>query len=186
MTRTRQSFFLALNLMVLIILSSCSFGKNEGLKEPHLTPMPPAVVDPSDLVLKQSLLEIFKETKGPLNSTYVYKRIDLDDDGRRDALILMKTPYGFWCGTHGCTMLILKAHNDVFALINAIQTVRPPIFISQQKTNGWKNIILRVSGRSTKAKDVALEFDEHAYPKYPDTIPPISYEEYAGRIKLLD
>ena len=83
-------------------------------------------------------------------------------------------------------MLILKAHNDVFALINAIQTIRPPIYISQEKTNGWKNIIVRVSGRSTKAKDVALQFDGRAYPKYPDTIPPISYDEYSGRMKLFD
>lgn len=186
MNRFRTSFLSTFGLIALIILSSCSFGKKDGLKEPHLTPLPPALVDPSDFVLKQSLLEIFKETKGPLNSTYIYKRVDLDNDGRRDALVLMKTPYGFWCGTHGCTMLILKAHNNVFALINAIQTVRPPIFISQQETNGWKNIILRVSGRSSKAKDVALEFDGHAYPKYPDTVPPISTHEYAARIKLFD
>ena len=151
-----------------------------------LTPVPQNIVDPSDFVLKQSMSKILKQANAPLNSGYIHRRIDLNDDGRRDALILFKTPYGFWCGTHGCTMFIMQAHNDHFTLVNDVQTVRPPIYISQEKTNGWKNIILRISGRRTSSKNVAMQYDRNAYPKYPDSVARISAQEDATKVKVFN
>ena len=55
-------------------------------------------------------------------------------------------------------MLVMKAHNNGFTLVNSIQPVREPIYISRTKNNGWNNIIVRVSGRWEKAKDVAFRF----------------------------
>lgn len=178
MISPRALIFILFCLTIPFMLGGCS-GKDSTpeIKNP-LTPPPPAVIDPDDFVLKESVLSIMKETGGPLNSGYIFRRVDLNDDGRRDALVLFKTPYGFWCGTHGCTMLVMQAHNEVFTLVSAIQTVRPPVYISEYKTNGWKNIVLRVSGRSTKAKNVAMQFDGKSYPQYPDVVERISGEEF--------
>lgn len=173
-------------LVPMILGTGCSSNQDLKQAEAPLTPGPPPVIDPSDIVLRESVLGIMKDTGGPLNSNYTYQRVDLDSDGRRDAIVLFKTPYGFWCGTHGCTMFVMKAHNDSFSMVSAIQTVRPPIHVSEMETNGWKNLILRVSGRSTKAKDVAMKFDGRTYPQYPDVVDPIAPVEYAMRTEIIN
>lgn len=169
-----------------LLLPGCASNQGDELAEAHLVPGPPPVIDPSDMVLKQSVLEIMKETGGPLNSNYTFQRTDLNNDGRRDAIVLFRTPYGFWCGTHGCTMFVMQAHNESFSLVSAIQTVRPPVHVSEVETNGWKNLILRVSGRSIKAKDVAMKFDGTGYPQYPDIVEPVAPLEYAMRTEIIN
>ncbi|MFP4313214.1 MAG: hypothetical protein ACLFR0_02695 [Alphaproteobacteria bacterium] len=186
MFSSHRPFYALLPLLCLIILGACTSKEPPPVTKAPLTPLPPPVIDPSDFVLKESLLDILKETGGPLNSGYISRRADLNNDGRRDALVLFKTPYGFWCGTHGCTMLVMQAHNDVFTLHSAIQTVRPPVYISDYESNGWKNIIMRVSGRSTKAKNVSLQFDGESYPSYPDVIPRISADEFLSAKEIMN
>lgn len=112
------------------------------------------------------------EMGAPVASTYEFNRIDLDKDGLRDALVLLKSPYGYWCGMHGCALLVLQAENDNFQLVNAVQPIRTPLYISSQETNGWKDLVVRVSGRWDTAKDVALKFNGTQYPADPSTLPP--------------
>ena len=134
--------------------------------------MPMGPVDPSDSIARDAVALFLKETGSPAYSSYDIRRIDLDADGRRDALVLLKSPYGYWCGAHGCAMLVLKASNDSFTLVNAIQPIREPLYIGQAQTNGWKDLIVRVSGRWDKAKDVAMKFDGSTYPSNPSNLPP--------------
>lgn len=128
--------------------------------------------DPGDHVLTQAVTEFLQQTESPVSSRYEFSRLDLDDDGRRDALVMFKNPYGYWCGTHGCTLLVMKANNNSFTLVNSIQPVRAPLHVSELRTNGWRNLITRVSGRQEKAKDVALQFNGRDYPQNPATLPP--------------
>lgn len=131
----------------------------------------PEFNDPGDMVLMDSVKGFLKETNAPLYSEFEFTRTDLDADGRRDALVLLKNPYGFWCGGHGCTMLVMKANNDSFTLVNSVQPIRTPVKITTQKTNGWNTMIARVSGRTDDPKNVALMFDGHNYPEDPSTLP---------------
>ena len=73
---------------------------------------------------------------------------------------------------HGCTMLVLKAGDDRFTLVNAIQPVREPLYISDSESNGWRNLVVRVSGRWDSAKDVAMRYNGQVYPENPDVLPP--------------
>jgi len=117
------------------------------------------------------MLAFLKKSGAPISSTYNFVRFDLNGDKRRDALIMIKSPYGYWCGKHGCVMMIMKAHDNGFTLVNSIQPVREPIYISKAKLNGWHNIIVRVSGRlNGETKDVALSFDGRSYPKDPSRL----------------
>jgi hypothetical protein len=74
-----------------------------------------------------------------------------------------KNPYGYWCDTHGCTMLVMRAGNDKFELVNAIQPVRAPLYVSNTESNGWKDIIVRVTGRWDESKDVAMTYNGAQY-----------------------
>lgn len=153
------------------LLGACSGIFGDGRQSVDLSNLPP--IDPSDKILAAAVENFLAETGAPAASGYVFNRIDLDSDGRRDALVLFKTPYGYWCDMHGCTMLVMKASNDAFALVNAIQPVREPLYISEMRSNGWKNLIARVSGRwDNKAKDVAMLYDGKKYPSNPSTLPP--------------
>ncbi len=166
---------IALMLILPLALTACSSTSDDSaaLYSP-LTPLPGATVDPSDEEMRLAVQKFLNGSEAPANSTYDFTRIDLDADGRRDALVLFKNPYGFWCGMHGCTMLVLKAHDKNFELVNAIQPVREPLYVSRDKTNGWKDLIVRVSGRWSESKDVAMRFDGHEYPQNPGKEAPVS------------
>ncbi|MCD8496604.1 MAG: hypothetical protein LRZ85_00050 [Alphaproteobacteria bacterium] len=171
-------FRLILIGLAAISLSACSSHKREiHVDNNPLTPIP-EFNDPGDLVLMESVRGFLKDNGAPLYSEFEFTRTDLNADGRRDALVLLKNPYGFWCGGHGCTMLVMRANDDSFSLVNFVQPIRAPLKISNQTMNGWKTMIARVSGRTNEPKDVALMFDGQAIrrtpPPCPPSIPPCS------------
>lgn len=163
-----MQFHLQIALIILsaLFLQSCSPSQKES--GTGITPSYNGkFTDPDSALLKVAMQDFLKKNNAPASSTYSFVRFDLNGDKRRDALVMIKTPYGFWCGQHGCVMLVMKAHNNGFTLVNSVQPVRDPVYISRAKTNNWNNIIVRVSGRWKKAKDVALRFDGRQYPKNP-------------------
>lgn len=160
---------LFLAFFAILALAGCASATLES--EP-LTPFPEAALDPDDEVLAGAVQEFLLSTEAPNASQYEFSRTDLDNDGRRDALVLLNNPYGYWCGQHGCTMLVLRAHNDSFELVNAVQPIRTPLYVGNSETNGWKDLIVRVSGRQSEAKDVAMQYDGEHYPSSPASLPP--------------
>ncbi len=173
---------IALLLITTAMLSACSSGDRKS-SDP-LTPLDFTFSDPNDAALTQAIAEFVQTTDSPAATGYDYVRYDLNDDGRRDALVYLKSPYGYWCGTHGCALLIFKAHDKHFTLINAIQPLRAPVYISALKSKGWKNLVVRVSGRSNKAKDVAMLFNGQQYPTNPSKLPPFPKKNYNGYTRI--
>lgn len=160
-----------------LLITACSSDESG----PTLTPLPKvSAKDPSDAVLIDALRKFITQGGAPQATGYQYIRYDLNNDGLRDGLMILKTPYGYWCGTHGCTMLVFKAHEDRFTLVNSVQPVRAPVYISTLQNNGWKDLVVRVSGRSTKAKHVALKFDGSKYPTDPSPLPPFPKKNLNG------
>ena len=172
-------------ILTIGFLSACSSISQESSKQPVEAPRP-SVVDPSDAVLKQSIRAFLEKTEAPKASRYKFVRHDLNRDGRRDALVLFETPYGYWCGKHGCTLMIMKASNTSFSIVNSIQPLREPLYISGVRTNGWHNIIARISGRSAPAKDVEMVFNGRAYPTNPDALPPNERLALSQYIKVFE
>lgn len=163
-----------LALGALLLLTAC--GSTSDLGSPGATS---ALQEPTDAQLRAEVQEFLAGTGAPPSSLYDLSRIDLNGDQRRDALVLFKNPYGYWCDTHGCTMLVFRASgSDSFELVNSIQPVRAPVSVSPLKINGWNNIIVHVSGRWTKTKDVAVMFDGQKYQSNPDKLP--TYVRYDG------
>ncbi len=129
--------------------------------------------DIPDTVLYESIQKLVEQANGPANSRFDYTRIDLDGDGRRDALVYLRMPYSHWCGQHGCTLLVLKAGMESFEYVSYVQPIRPPLIVSENRSNGWKDIMVRVDGRWSETKDVALKFDGRVYPSDPAEQPPV-------------
>lgn len=172
-------------LLGLLVLAACSGQAPETPKKAlKLTSLPGIPIDPSDQILRESITDALTELQAPAFSSYEHRRLDLDGDGRRDALVLFRTPYGFWCGKHGCAMMVMKASDTDFEIINVIQPIRPPLYVSTQEENGWKTLIARVSGRWDKAKDVAITHDGHSYPSNPANLEPAAGIEKSSSMRV--
>lgn len=143
-----------------------------------LVPLPPNPIDPTDVQAHAAVKSFLEGSDAPAASQYDIRRYDLDDDGRREAIVFLKAPYRYWCGTHGCTVLVFQAHNEHFTLVNDIQPLRAPLYISPNKTEGWHDLIARVSGRWSESRDVALRFDGQRYPSNPEIAPDDPYYAY--------
>lgn len=176
------STFLAAVLLT-FSLSACGTADDGGTQLSALSPaaggpllpLPAAslVHDPDDGIFMDSVSTWLNQIGAPAHSQYEFTRIDLDNDGRREGLILLQSPHQKWCMEYGCTMYIFRAHDEGFSYLSEVSPVRGPLVVSELQTNGWRDIIAYVSGRETwRAKNVALQFDGRAYPQQPDILPP--------------
>ncbi len=129
--------------------------------------------------------DYLKSIRGPLFSHYDYTRSDLDGDGRREALVLFSGPHNYWCDMNGCSLAVFKVDGDHFSVMSEMFPVRGPLYISENKTDGWKNLVIRVSGQSNAdPKNVAMQFNGMTYPCNPIFEPgiQISQADMAQRI----
>ena len=56
-------------------------------------------------------------------------------------------------------------------MVADISVSRPPIRVSPHSSNGWRNLLVHVSGGGTPSHETELEFDGRSYPSNP-TVPP--------------
>jgi putative lipoprotein len=96
--------------------------------------------------------------------------MDLNSDGRQDALVLLQNPM-YFCGTGGCTLLVFKGTPSGFAFVSRTTLVRGPLLVSETKTHGWRDLIVEVSGGGMAAKQVVLKFTGSKYPLNPSILP---------------
>jgi hypothetical protein len=64
-------------------------------------------------------------------------------------------------------MLVFQGENNAFKFVSRSTLIRPPVTVSETKTNGWHDLIITVSGGGIPAKTVALKFDGKQYPLNP-------------------
>jgi hypothetical protein len=104
-----------------------------------------------------------KEVKA---TRYFAAFVHLRDDDTQQAIVYL-TNDG-WCGSGGCTMLILEPKDSVYRVITKITTVRPPIRVLSTKTNGWHDLAVRVQGGGVvHAYEAKLPFNGKSYPISP-------------------
>ncbi len=163
---TRLTCFLL--IFMSFVLASCSADR-QAVVEP-LTPMPVenAFNDPNNEIFMSAVEEYITDLRAPAQTQYEFTRIDLDNDGRREGIVIMKTPHQYWCDMNGCRMAVFKATNEQFMLISEIAPVRGPMIVSKDLTNGWRDLVVRISGQADwDAREVPLQFDGRSYPSRP-------------------
>ncbi len=164
----RFSFLCLCVCTALIFLSGCAAHSDSPSGGP-LTPLPGDLAqDPEDHVLDAAIRDYLVATGGPLFTRYDFTRVDLDNDGRREGLVMMKGPHHYWCDANGCSLLVFRAADDHFTVASEIFPVRGPLYVGDTMSKGWHDLIVRVSGQSyAPAKNVALQFDGTQYPRNP-------------------
>jgi hypothetical protein len=101
---------------------------------------------------------------------YYYNRVDLNADGNFEAIVHLVGPA--ICGTGGCNTLILQPARNGYRVVSTIGLTRTPVIVSTQRTRGWSDLVVYVSGGGiTRGYYVALRFDGRTYPDNPTVQP---------------
>jgi hypothetical protein len=90
---------------------------------------------------------------------------------------------GPFCGSGGCTGLLLGQTASSFKVIDRFTLVQLPIKILQSKSNGWNDIAMPVHGGGILPGHIAwLRFNGRKYPSNPSLAPTLPPKFRAGTV----
>lgn len=88
-----------------------------------------------------------------------------------------------WCGSGGCTLLILESDGAGFKLLGQVTVVQVPIVLLASKTHGHPDIGVTVRGGGIQAAFmVVLSFNGVSYPENPSLLPARRIKPNEGKI----
>jgi len=148
---------------LLSFVSACQSGVRQEVAAP--------VAPSQDSV--RTFLQDFLAPRSPGDETMTFfdAEVDLDEDGNPETLVyLMGNQF---CGSGGCTLLVLSSDDASFRLISRMTLVRTPVRVLDGKSHGWRDLSVRVQGGGIQPDHEALlQFDGTTYPSNP-TMPPV-------------
>jgi hypothetical protein len=128
----------------------------------------------------QSLKAFLQRYDADLKDQFVAGFSDLNGDGKPEAIVYV-TSNG-WCGSGGCTTLVLIRDADSWRLLTKITATRPPIRVLTNTSNGWRNIGIWVQGGGIQpGYEAELQFDGKTYPANPSLTPARRSTRHAGK-----
>ncbi|WP_297598952.1 hypothetical protein [uncultured Cetobacterium sp.] len=177
------SLFLILSSLVLS-LTSCSNADLENISKALAETNSTATGNkPSEMIrntaVENAILEAYNLQRGVDTVYYYYTKVDLNGDNIPEYFIYAYGPE--LSGSGGGSALILSNN---FKEISRFTLVRTPITISRNKTRGWKDIIMQVSGGGANPSTVAMKFNGESYPSNPSTQPALSPNDYVDGTRI--
>jgi putative lipoprotein len=115
---------------------------------------------------------------------YAAARADLNGDGRDEALVLMLGRR--WCGTGGCTMLILTPAGNGWRTVTRTTVTSAPVRLLATRSRGWRDVAVRVAGGGIPAREVILRFNGRGYPGNPSLVAASRGRAAPGRVLISD
>lgn len=117
---------------------------------------------------------------------YAYTRIDLDGDGRKEILAVIRGPYT--SGTGGDSALLLSEANGRLTIRQSFTLIRTPILAADTLPEGLasegKALILRRSGGGAPAETVCLPCRAGRYPRVSRAVPIANLRGVQGTVLL--
>jgi hypothetical protein len=131
----------------------------------HAQPRPPL-----DGQTRQSLEAFLDTFEGGTKHHYIASLVDLNGDRRPEAIVYLTG--STWCGSGGCTTLVLKRHEASWQLVTEIGITRLPIRAFAARSNGWRNLGVWVQGGGIQpGYEAELSFNGKQYPSNPTVAP---------------
>ena len=101
---------------------------------------------------------------------YHARPVDLNGDGRDEVVVHVVSP--MYCGTGGCPTIVFTPQDGGLREVSSISITRPPIVAAEAKSNGWRDLVVHVSGGGIiPGYEARLRFDGRSYPLNP-SVPP--------------
>jgi putative lipoprotein len=96
----------------------------------------------------------------PLGVQYLDAFIDLNGDGKEEAIIYFASQ----CGSGGCGLLVLTPEDSSYSQIGYIAIARLPIRVLNRSSHGWRTLTTRVEGGGVEAPyEGELEYNGEVY-----------------------
>jgi len=124
-----------------------------------------------DVKLETALVKLFHLKPGEDKFRYYYNKIDLNGDNKPELFVYLVGP--LFSGSGGSSAIIFKLKDNEYIPLSKFTLVHNPIIISKNSTNGWKNIIMYVSGGGADSGYVEIKFNGSSYPSNPSIQPKV-------------
>ncbi len=123
---------------------------------------PPDAVIPDQGGVTPALNDYLREHSLAEDNSFEVAYVELNRDAPAEALVLMQ---GLdWCSIGGCTLLVFRGlPGGYFEFLSRTDHVREPIVVSDQYTQGWRDLVVGTQVRD-RPEDVILEFATSGYP----------------------
>ncbi|SEJ21180.1 hypothetical protein SAMN05192553_102946 [Cyclobacterium xiamenense] len=112
---------------------------------------------------------------------FIYDKVELNGDEQPEYLIGLIGPD--FCGTGGCTMLVLS---DKLKVMAKMTLVKYPVYVGQdspeEKTNGFQNIYVRTG----EVGFVKVAWNGKTYPTNPSMQPKLAESDISDKNQLLN
>lgn len=118
-----------------------------------------------DYKIERALEKEFGIKSGVDKVSYLYNKVDLNNNRNNEVIVYLEGSK--FCIENGCTVVILKDMGKNYSVISKIIGARNPIIVSDEKTNGFKNIIIKVDSRNGEPIYNELKFNGNSYPLNP-------------------
>jgi hypothetical protein len=134
--------------------------------------------------LQPDLKRFLQTLDSDKTTRYIAAFRDLNSDGKLEAIVYLMG--GDWCGSGGCTTLILTQNGISWKIISRITVARPPIRVLAHVSNGRHSIGVWVQGGGIQPGYVAeLNFNGVSYPRNPSVPPAIRIKKMpAGEVVI--
>jgi len=112
---------------------------------------------------------------------FIYNAVDLNNDGKDEYLVELIG--GDWCGSGGCTVLILDKN---FKLNTRMTVVNDPVYIGapggKETTKGYLNIYIQNKDGSV----AKMAWNGNKYPSNPTVAAKVDRKTIVGKFKYLN
>ena len=103
---------------------------------------------------------------------YLDAFVDINDDGKQEAIVYLSDSTGTYCGSGGCPTLVLAPQGSSFRVVAHILITRPPIRVLSGSSHGWRSLGVWVQGGGIQpGYEAELQFDGKSYPTNPSVSP---------------
>jgi hypothetical protein len=107
-------------------------------------------------------------------------RVDTDNGKGEDVVYVSGQR---WCGSGGCTLLILEPAESTFKVIGKVTIVQLPVRLLSSKKDGRPDIGVTVRGGGVQAGyEAVLSFNGKSYPGNPSLPPARKATEAQGKV----
>lgn len=138
-----------------------------------------------DIKLEEAIRKVYDiKPDEEINSRYYYNKVDLNGDDKPETFVYLVGLY--FSGSGGSSAVIFESNENEYNLISKFTVVNNPIVISENKTNGWNDIIMDVSGGGAESFYAQMKFDGNKYPSNPSVQPAFEDTEINGTAIIAD
>lgn len=107
---------------------------------------------------------------------YLYNRVKISEVNNNQIIAYLEGPK--FCSENGGTLLVLDEKNNNYYINSKIKNIIPPIIVSNKRTNGYNNLIVKTMN-DEKEEFRVLKYNGNSYP-----IDPLKEEKLKKGIKI--